>query len=219
MQTKNRVPRWVILAAAILLIIVMVFVNALSGNPISKALARHRTLAYYEQAYGEKFTVYSGYYNFKIPTYVFEMGPTANPDLRFDTALFTMDISDMYGGVLAGVILADDIHDIIAPRFPQLDLTVMASEEPLTGYANEDPDYFQTDPELRRTTNHFSVLITWIADTPQPQAFQATLDEMRLYVTDLLPYTTPNLQLIGVVRDSENIVLWRSPTALAFPTF
>jgi hypothetical protein len=203
----------------VLLLLVLTVANALGGNPVSKALVRQRVLSYYRGAYQEEFIVYAGGYNMKIPAYVFEMGPKARGEIRFSTALYTMGISDEYGGILAGAVLAEDLQRIISEEFPASTFTIEAREDPLTEYPNEKPEYFQTDPLRRLGSNHFTVWIHWTAPGSVPDNFRSQLAEMAFLASHLLPYTTPNLVLIGVVHGPEGNVLWTDQTDLIFPSF
>jgi hypothetical protein len=217
---KNSWKRTLLLILlASLLILVLSIVNALQGNPISKALVRQRTLAYYEETYRESFTVYAGYYNFKIPAYVFEMGPDRDREIRFSTALYTMGISDEYGGILGGALLAEDIQVIFGRHFPDQVFQIEAKEDPLTGYAKEEPDYFQTDPALRVRLNHYIVKVMWTAQTDEPENFQVIFDDMVVKIYEELPYTTPNLIMLAEVQSPAGSVIWQGQTGTIFPLF
>jgi len=213
---KRRLFKVVLFAV---LVLALMFANALGGNPISKAWARQRTRAYYEKTYKESFIVYEGGYNMKIPAYVFVMGPKNDGDIRFDTALYTMGISDVYGGILAGKVLADDVFGIISTGFPGESFMVQAREEPLTGYANEEPNYFQADPSLRVQSNHFVVRIAWTSSTADPARFRKMLDEMAEMVFDTLPYITPYLVMEVEVTALPGNTIWTGVTGPLFPLF
>ncbi len=216
---RTRWKRVLAMVIAVLLLFVLYVANALGGNPISKALVRNQVLKFYEEAYGEDFIVYAGGYNMKIPAYVFEIGPQQNEEIRFDTSLYTMGISDVYGGILAGKLLADDIQKIIEREYPGVQFTIEAREDPLTSYPNEEPEYFQTDPVLRVRSNHFIVFIRWTAAEASPDAFRGILDEITNLVSDDLPYGSPHLVLIGTVHSPNGTMLWTEQAKMLFPLF
>jgi hypothetical protein len=151
-----------ILFFGVILLIAANLSNSLAGNPVSRWLIQRETVKYYTETYQEAFTVYAGIYNFKIPGYVFEIGPVTNPDIRFSTALYSMEISDVYGGELASRILIQDVSNLISMDFEGVDFQISAQEDPLRSYFGQETDYFETDPENRILMNHFVLSIQWI---------------------------------------------------------
>lgn len=181
--------------AVIVFIGVLFVLNIFFGNPISKMSAQKEAVQFFENTYEEKFTVYHSEYNPLIPAYVFELGPTKNKEIKFDTGLFVQGITDEYGGVLAAEKLSQDVESILKPEYQELNLEVNAWEEPLVSYAGEAADYFETNPKKRVLKNHYNLVVT-VEDGKISQG------ELELKATDMvkkieteLPYKTPNLKV------------------------
>lgn len=205
MKKKNRIL-WFVLV--VVLAGVLFVINMISGNPISRGITQKEYLQYFETTYGEAFTVYGSSYNPKIPDYIFEIGPESDKEVRFDTALYGMGITDEYGGILAAEKLALDIDAILQPGYGDLDYEVTTSEDPMVGYGGEDPDYFETDPAVRVTRNHY-LLEVIVPDGSMSEADLKTIfEEMAKEIEAELPYETPNLQVN--VRFESELPAWQA---------
>lgn len=192
MKKKNRIL-WGMLAVVVLGALFVI--NMLSGNPISKANTRRAYLQYFETAYGEEFTVYGSSYNPKIPDYIFEIGPAGDKGVRFDTALYGMGITDEYGGILAARKIAQDIDGLLKTAYGNLGYTVTATEDPMVGYGGENPDYFETDPAVRVTRNHYLLEVILPDGSASEAELKTIFDGMAKEIETKLPYETPNLQV------------------------
>lgn len=197
---KKKRVLWVLLA--VLGVGALFVINMFSGNPISRGNARKAYLEYFETTYGEDFTVYASTYNPKIPDYIFEMGPTRDSGVRFDTALYGMGISDEYGGMLASAKLAEDIDSILKPGYGHLDYALVTGEDPMVGYGGENPDYFETDLAKRVTKNHYLLEIILPDGSVSKTELKTLFEEMAEEIESKLPYETPNLQ-VNVRFESE----------------
>lgn len=192
MKKKNKVL-WGILT--VLVVAALFVVNMVSGNPISKAIAQKEYLEYFETTYGEEFTVYGSSYNAKIPDYIFEIGPESDKEVKFDTALYGMGMTDEYGGILAAAKLARDIDGILQPGYGNLDYEVTTSEDPMVGYGGETPDYFETDPAVRVTRNHYLLEVIVPDGSVSESELQTIFEGIAKEIEAELPYETPNLQV------------------------
>lgn len=196
----------------IILTVVLIFlaagglyiINLFSGNPVSKILAQKRCLDYFESTYQEDFTVYRSEYNFKIPAYIFEMGPASQPEVRFDTALYSMGLSDEYGGILAAAKLSEDVSLLLAEGDGLRNLEVRAKEDPLTGYGGESPDYFETDPTIRVQKNHYILEVSWSETAADYAGVSDAALELERLIESQLPYVTPNLRVNVEVKTGED---------------
>ena len=183
-------------------------INMLSGNPISKRNAQRDYLQYFETAYGVEFMVYGSTYNPKIPAYIFEIGPEGSGEARFNTALYSMGIADEYGGMLGAAKLSEDIDAVLQTGYGHLSYEVRAKEDPLVAYAGEEPDYFETDPVVRVTKNHYLVDVI-LPDGSMSEAELSIIEEgMARMVEARLPYETPNLQMD--VRFQSDLPAWEA---------
>lgn len=184
-----------IITAAILVSAALFLLNMFFGNPISKTNAEKITLQYYEDSYGEKFTVYGARYNSLIPAYVFELGPVSDPNIKFQTGLFSQNITDEYGGILAAHKLSEDVAAFLRTEYGRLNYEVSGVEEPLVSYAGESPDYFETDPYRRVLTNHFKLTIAIADGVISPEQLTEAAAAMAELIEIKLPYQTPNLRV------------------------
>lgn len=197
---------WVVLV--VLLAGSLFVINMLSGNPISRRNAQRDYLQYFETAYGEEFMVYESTFNPKIPAYIFEIGSESRNGTRFDTALYSMGIADEYGGILAAAKLSEDIDAVLQTGYGHLTYEVLAREDPLVAYAGENPDYFETDPIVRVTRNHYLMEII-LPDGSMSESELSIIEEgMARMVEARLPYETPNLQMD--VRFQSDSPVWEA---------
>lgn len=191
------------IVAAIIFMGILFVLNMFFGNPISKMKAEKETVQFFENTYNEEFTVYHSEYNPLIPAYVFELGPTGNKDIKFDTGLFVQGITDEYGGILASIKLSEDVGSILNTEHQELNLDVIAMEEPLVSYAGETADYFETNPNERVLKNHYN-LVVLIEDGKLSQAEldNKAIDMVKKIETEL-PYKTPNLKVYIQFKSEE----------------
>lgn len=197
----------IIIAASIVLLlgVISYFYFSLKGNPISEAKARKECLEYYENAYHEKFTVYSSEYNLKLPPphYHFEMGPVNNKNIRFGTGGYCQGMSDYYGGILASAMLTEDVTALLKPKYNHLHFSVSSEETPWAWSSGTAPDYFETNPSIRLKKNCFYTHIT----LPDAEMNESELTEiatnMAKDIENQLSYEPPNLQLFIVVNSSK----------------
>lgn len=219
MKKKKIIISIIVIIAVIVFLFIGYLLNSLLGNPINKKITQAKYLSYFENTYNEKFIVYKSEYNPKIPAYIFTVGPEKNKDIRFDTALYGMKISDEYGGLLASLKLSENISQMLNTKYGYLNLKVIAKEDPLTGYGNEMPDYFETDPDKRVLKNHYIVDIFWADEKINETEFRKISSGIINLIENKLPYKTPNLVLnISVkpdINSTENIFY---ETAFLFQT-
>lgn len=194
-----------ILGIAVVMIFtgILFVLNMFMGNPISKMKAEKETVQFFEKTYKEEFTVYHSEYNPLIPAYVFELGPKSKEDIKFTTGLFVQGITDEYGGILASVKLSQDVESILETEYQELNIDIIAMEEPLVSYAGEAADYFETNPDERVLKNHYS-LVVLIEDG---KISQAELDHKKIdmvkKIEEELPYKTPNLKVYIQFKSEE----------------
>jgi len=191
------------IAAVVIFIGVLFVMNMFFGNPISKMKAEKETVQFFEETYNEEFVVYHSEFNPLIPAYVFKLGPMSSKDIKFDTGLFVQGITDEYGGILASIKLSQDVGTILKIEYQELNIDIIAREEPLVSYAGESADYFETNPNERVLKNHYN-LVVLIEDGKISQADldNKTIDMVKKIETGL-PYKTPNLKVYIQFKSEE----------------
>ena len=205
--------------AVVVITVGVILLNSLFGNPISKLNAKKKYLGYFENTYHQTFAVYHSEYNPKIPAYIFEIGPESNKNIKFTTALYSMGISDEYGGILAAANLSEDVTELLKSDFGTISFKVSAKENPLTGYAGESPDYFETNPEIRVQKNHYVLTISWSDSAPNSATLSKTASAMEDLIEQRLPYQTPNLVVdISVTPASDSKAVSFEDHRLLFST-
>lgn len=219
MMKKRKLKIILAVILAILAVAALWLINSISGNPVSKMLAKRQCLSYFEDAYHQEFEVYGSEYNFKIPAYIFTLGPAEKPEIRFDTALYSMGITDEYGGILAAAKLSEDVSRLLEPTYGELGYEIRAKEDPLTGYGGEAPDYFETDPSIRVKKNHYILEIRWKDPKADQAGVRQIAEDIQRQIETRLSYTTPNLTVNAEVVPSEGEEPIRiEGSRLIFPT-
>jgi hypothetical protein len=219
-MTKKNVKIILTVFLAILAIAALWIINAFSGNPVSRMMAERQYLSYFENTYHQEFKVYGSEYNFKIPAYIFTLGPAEKPEIRFDTAFYSMGLADEYGGILAAEKLSEDVSRLLEPVYGDLNYEIRAKEDPLTGYGGEVPDYFETDPSIRVLKNHYILEMRWMDPKADQAGVRQIAADAERQIETRLPYTTPNLIINAEAVPAEGAEPIRiEGRRFLFPTF
>jgi hypothetical protein len=193
------------IGAVIIMMGLMFILNMFFGNPISRMNKEKETVRFFKNTYKEEFVVYHIVYNPLIPGYVIELGPLNNKDIKFNTGLFVQGITDEYGGILASSKLSQDVKSILETEYQELNIGVIAWEEPLVSYTGESADYFETNPNERVLKNHYNLVVL----VEDGKISQADLDNMKTQMVKKieteLPYKTPNLKVYIQFKSEELI--------------
>ncbi|MGB4587661.1 MAG: hypothetical protein WBI17_00300 [Clostridiaceae bacterium] len=192
-----------VVAAVIIFMGVLFVLNMFFGNPISKMKVEKETVKFFKDTYNEEFVVYDSQYNPLIPAYVFELGPMNSKDIKFNTGLYVQGITDEYGGILASLKLSQDVGSILKAEYQELNLDIIAMEDPLVSYAGETADYFEKNPKERVLKNHYNLVVL----VEDGRASQAELDNKAINmvkkIESELPYKTPNLKVYIQFKSEE----------------
>ncbi len=203
-----------IIIILVLFICLALIANQIWGNPISKQIAKSTCLNYYQEKYHQDFAILEVEYWPKLPGYVLTLNPQSDPQIQFECNPNCEPIcnTDAYAGKLASILIVEQVAQIIKSEYKELNLTISASEDPLTVYGGELPDYFESDPAIRLTKNHQDMNITWVDPSIKRDEFDHITEDMAGLINSQLPDNNPNLQVtISVYADA-------SPKGVRFET-
>lgn len=192
--------------AAVLMLLFAVLYFSLSGNPISNWTEKQTCLTYYEKTYNTSFTVYTASYSYKRHSSTFIIGPTDNPQIKFETSTESLSTNDGYGARIACYALEQAAASVMSKSFSSLELTINAFEDP-------DPENMtETNPQVRLQQNGYSLYMDWSDNAITKEAADALVSEMEAVIRTELSGMTKHLDFsVMIKRESSDYLNYYKP--------
>ena len=200
MKKRTRRIIFGIISLVVLAILVMVlyFYIAFSGNPIEQFSQQRAIITDYEARYDEDFKIISSSYDYKRNEFSYTISSKNHPEIIFTTTLDEAGRIDKYAAARCTDYLYKIVSEAFGKDFEDLQYRVNVSEK------YDSPGILERDPTTRLSQNQYIVDLSWDPPVVDPLQVDAILADMTLRISKRLDTAIGGLKLRAGVWDGKN---------------